>query len=260
MIGLLYKDFISVDRIHKFRLTWIIGFLTLIYGVLRVVFPGSYEIEELLVQNDSGKLINLLDSFFVMGLAIFLIACVSVVNSWVAKIVEGDEKNKIKDYLYAMPITKKSYVLSKYVFIAVAALFFLVIAYVWGILCREFCREGYMMEMTKIVMKFIPVFIGLGILSAAIELPLFIVLGKSKAMLIKIAIIMGIAFVIIGFVMFGDVTWLSEHLDAVKILIWCQEHKRGIELFCACSPMVSLVLFYLSYRVTLWYNEPNYFR
>ena len=104
------------------------------------------------------------------------------------------------------------------------------------------------------------IFIGLGILSAAIELPLFIVLGKSKAMLIKIAIIMGIAFVIIGFVMFGDVTWLSELLDAVKILIWCQEHKRGIELFSAGSPMVRLVLFYLSYRVTLWYNEPNYFR
>lgn len=251
MIGLLYKDFISVERIHKIRLTWVIGFLTIVYCVLRVVFSGRNEIKELIVENDSGEMINLMDTFFVLGLAIFLIAIVSVINSWVAKIIESDEKNKINDYLYAMPITKKSYILSKYIFIAVAALFFLGIVYVWGILCREFCQEGYMMEMTKIVIKFIPAFIGLAILSAAIELPLFILLGKSKAMLIKIAIIMGIAFVLIGYVMFGNLSWISEHLDVVKMLIWLQEHKKEVELFCTCMPMISLVLLYLSYRVTI---------
>lgn len=251
MIGLLYKDFVSVNRLNKIRLTWIIAACTIVYGILRAIFPGTLEIKEFMVENDSGKLINLIDTIFIMPLAIILICGVSLINGWVSKIIERDEKNKIQAYLYAMPLKKNAYVLSKYVFIATAAICFLAISYLWGLWCRAFCGEGYMLELTKLVIKFIPAFASLAILSAAIELPLFIHLGKSRAMLIKIAFIMLIAFVVIGFVMFGDLNWLSENLNAIKLLMWYQEHEKGVKIFCAWSPVVSLILFYVSYRVSV---------
>ena len=97
MIGLLYKDFVSVNRLNKIRLTWIIAACTIVYGILRAIFPGTLEIKEFMVENDSGKLINLIDTIFIMPLAIILICGVSLINGWVSKIIERDEKNKMSE-------------------------------------------------------------------------------------------------------------------------------------------------------------------
>lgn len=255
MGGLLYKDFVSVNGNKKIKFTWILAILTIIYIVLRIAFPGTADMQGFMFENAEGQMVNTVDTYFAMILGIFLVACVALINNWVAKIIESDDKNKIKSYISAMPLSKNAYIASKYIFIGISAYVFLSLTYILGITCMAFCREGYMVELTQLIIRFIPIFIFIALLSAAIELPLFILMGKEKAMLVKIAIWMVIAFVAIGFVMFGNLSWLSEHIDAMKILSWCQNHKTELMIFSACSPIITLGIYYASYRITCHFDR-----
>lgn len=250
MTGLLYKDFIYVNRINKFRFTWMLLGMTLLYIGLRMVFPGTLDTVDLLVEVDDGSTVNLLDVPFVMAFGLFLVSTAGLINSWVAKIVEIDEKGKIQSFLSATPLYRNTYIASKYVFIGIAAYVFLSLNYIWGITCMAFCRTGMLLNYAEILLSFTTSMIFIALLSAAIELPLFILMGKEKAMLIKVTIWMVIAFALIGFLFFGDLTWVSEHLDAAKLLSWFQTHQTEVFVSSAVIPVVILGLYYCSYRIT----------
>ncbi len=247
MGGLLYKDFISVKGK---KLVWTMLSLTLIYSGLRFAFPGTVENTFFMAVNESGQMINMADSFFVIGLWIFLIAVLGLMNGWTAKIVEGERKNKIKGYLCSLPIEKNTYIASKYIFIAVAAYLFMSLAFVWDIVGNAFCAEGPFSDMLSMISSFIPTVTALALFSAALELPMFLLMGKEKAMLIKTAIILAIAFVCIGFLFFGDLNWLNENFNPAVFMEWCEAHVLLVLLIQITTPVVILILYYLSYRLT----------
>lgn len=250
MGGLLYKDFVSVDRIRKLRVTWILILVTLAYVVLRIAFPGTADMEGLVFRNEDGQMVNLVDLFFLMAYAIFTIVLASVINNWTAKIVEGDDKNKISTYISAMPLSDSAYIASKYIFIGISTYVFVSVSYIWGVACEAFCREGMLAEWTATLTGFVPYIIGLALLFAVIELPLFILMGKSKAMLVKIAFWMVIVLAAIGFIMFGNLAWIDEHFDVPNLMRWIGEHATELFLFRMCTPVIVLILYYVSYRVT----------
>lgn len=252
MGGLLYKDFVSVNGK---KLIVYITFLTLVYSVLRIAFPGCVRNEFFMATNELGQEVNLLDTFFIMGQGLFVVGVIGLMNGWVSKIVGGDQKNKIKNYVYSMPIEKNTYIASKYVFIGVSAYIFFSVAMIWGIICNAFCGEGDLLAVSTLLGAFIAPFISLGLLSAAIELPMFILLGRDKAMLVKIAIIMVIAFVVIGFLFFGDLNWFGEKLDIVTFVEWCNTHVFAVSFIQVVSPVVMLALYYISYRITCHFNK-----
>ena len=79
MGGLLYKDFISV----KGKLNvWIMVVLTILFLVLRVQFPGTEDLKGFIVENDAGEMVNILDTFFVMGEIIILMMGSYFINAW----------------------------------------------------------------------------------------------------------------------------------------------------------------------------------
>ncbi len=247
MGGLLYKDFVSIKGK---KLVWIMLGLTLIYSVLRCAFPGTEENTFFMALNESGQKINLADFFFGSGLWIFLIAVLGLMNGWTAKIVEGERKNKIKGYLCSLPIEKNTYIASKYIFVAVAAYVFMSLAYVWEMVGKAFCAEGVFSDMLSMISSFIPTVIALALFSAALELPMFLLMGKEKAMLIKTAIILAVAFVCIGFLFFGDLNWFMENFNPAVFMEWCEAHILLVSLIQITTPVVMLILYYLSYRLT----------
>lgn len=250
MGGLLYKDFISVNRINKVKLTWILAALTILYIGLRIAFPGTADIEMFLAENVDGEMVNLLDTFFFVALWLFIIGTLSLMNGWVAKLVEMDEKNKIRGYISALPLEKNAYIASKYIFMAVSTYVFMSIYYIWSISCLAFCREGIMADNVQLLGILIPDFASLTLIIAAIELPLFILFGKEKAMLIKVAFIMLIAFAFIGFMLFGDLMWVEEHIDIVALAKWYKTHMVEMAIVVSLSPVFVLAFYYGSYRVT----------
>ena len=250
MGGLLYKDFVSVNKIGKIKLTWLMAALTIIYIVLRIVFPGTKEIQGFLALNEQGETVNILDTFFVIFFALWIIAGLGIINGFIGKIVDGDDKNEIRGYLSAMPFSKNTYVASKFIFIGIAGYVFLSVNCIWGVSCMAFCMEGYALGMAKMIMGFIMPLMSLIFLSAAIELPLFLLLGKEKAQTIKVGIWLVIAFIAIGYIMFGDFTWLIGHINIGAIMSWVDMHQTEVTLLQAFSPVIILVLYYVSYRAT----------
>lgn len=250
MGGLLYKDFVSINQINKVKLTWLLTGLTILFIGLRIAFPGTADIEAFLAENVDGEIVNVIDSFFFMTLGLFIVGTLLLMNGWTAKLVEMDEKNKIRDYISALPLEKNAYIASKYIFMAVSTYIFMSIYYIWSISCLAFCREGIMTDIVGIMGSMIPVFASFILLLAAIELPLFILLGKEKAMLIKVVFFMLIAFAIIGFVLFGDLVWFEEHIDIMAFAKWYKAHLIEGTLAVMMSPALVLAFYYGSYRVT----------
>lgn len=251
MGGLLYKDFVSVNRINKLKLTWLLTGLTILFIGLRIVFPGTADMETFLAENEEGEIVNLIDVFFFMALGLFIVSTLALMNGWVAKLVETDDKNKIRGYISALPLEKNAYIASKYIFMAVSAYVFMSIYYIWSISCLAFCREGIIADNVEIIGGFIiPIFTSFALLLTAIELPLFILFGKEKAMLIKVAFIMLIAFAFIGFVLFGDLLWIEQHINIIAFAKWYEAHMMEAALAVMLSPVLVLAFYYGSYRIT----------
>lgn len=253
MGGLLYKDFVLVDRVGKLRVTWILTALTLLYIALRMAFPGTLESSDFIIIDAEGETVNLIDAFFLAAFACQLIISLTLVSG--AKIMGSDEKNKIKEYLSSMPIGKNAYVASKYIFIAVAAYVIFSLDYIWGVTCVAFCRGGQLQDMAITLTSFVMTVVLIVLLLATFEIPLYIYFGKEKAMRVRVMFWMLIAFVAMGFVMFGDITAVSN-LDLLVIMEWVEKHNTGIVIFQNMAPVIVLIFYYLSYRFSGYlYNK-----
>lgn len=250
MAGLLYKDFVSVSGK---KIVTVLTCLTILFIVLRMVFPGTTEHALFLVENEEGEIVNILDVAFVVVVGCFLLAICSILNGWVGKLVEGDDRNKVRGYLRALPLEKNAYIASKYVFVGISAYVFLSVAISWTITANAFCREGIMSELLAMMNALIPSLLYIVLLSAAIELPLFLTIGKGRAMLIKTAIWLVLAFLVIGFLFFGDLVWIEQHLNIMVFLKWYQNHLFAVSLLNILFPVITLLLYYLSYCITCYF-------
>ena len=250
MGGLLYKDYVSVNRIGKVNLSWLVVIISLLFLILRIAFPGVSASNEIVVTNDNDQRVILIDLIFVSVYGLLIVAVLSLINSFIGKIVDCDDKSKIVSYIKALPIEKNTYVASKYIFIGIAAYIFLSVCYIWGVICTAFCEEGYALEIMNMLMGFIVSIISIAVLSAAIELPLFILLGKGTAQLIKIGIWTIIAFIAIGYVMFGDLDKIDKILNINKFIAFVNHHITGVTIIQSMMPIFILALYYMSYRIT----------
>jgi len=90
---------------------------------------------------------------------------------------------------------------------------------------------------------------------AAIELPMYILLGREKGNLVKIALTLLIAFVLIGFMLFADLGWFLERKDFfVRFFNWYTKYQTEITLASYLSAVIDLIIFYLSYRITVYFK------
>lgn len=247
MGGLLYKDFVAVNRIGKIKATWMCVTITLAFIVLRIAFPGTAQIDEFMEKTESGEVINMLDAIFLTVYALWIFASVSLIN--VSKIMENDEKNKVKDFLNVMPLKNDAYVASKYIFMGIAAYVFMSIDYIWGITCAAFCKEGRVLDLVSFLNSFVIPIICIILLLASIELPLYIGLGKEKAKRAMIVFWTVIALVVIGFLMFGDLS-ITKNWDAMALMNYVKKHETAFAIFQSMEPVIILIIYYLSYRIS----------
>ncbi len=246
MGGLLYKDFVAVKGKADIR-TMII--LTIVYIVLRMLFPGTEDIKGFIVENDTGELVNVLDTFFFMAESTVLFLGAFFINAWCSKIVMNDDKNKIRGFLSAMPFDKKTYVASKYVFIGITAYVVFSVYLIWHVADLAFMRQGWMVEISYLLTGFALPLISLLLLAASLEFPLYFLFGKGKAKMVTVSFWMVIGFLVLGFLLFGDLK-LVENWDIGHLIDWANAHEFGLTLTSVLSPIIVLVIYYISYRIT----------
>lgn len=252
MGGLLYKDFCLV---RGKRLIAVLLILTGVFVLLRLVFPGYAANGTFMAVNDQGQEINLIDAFLILAPWSLLLFGITLINQWVSRIVDGDHKNKIRGYISTFPLEKNTYIASKYVFIGIAVYVLMSLNFIWIVAYRAFCAEGMYEDLIMIIESFVLPIFGLGLFMAAIELPLNLLLGTKRAKLIKTGIVMVIGLLALAFLFFGDITWLSGKLDVGKLAEWIKNHSFGVTLLEILSPVITLLLYGLSYRISCHFSR-----
>lgn len=248
MGGLLYKDFVAFNRIGKVKVTWLIFAFTVLFISLRMIFPGTGAIRDLMAEDSNGDIVNLIDIFFAQAYVCFMVFTTTHISQMIDGIVDNDDKNKTRGYLCSMPFDKKTYVASKYIFIGVAAYVYMSVSYVLGISCAAFCGESRALDVTNMVNGILLSYYCIVILIAALYLPMYLLLGKEKTRFILVGFGGSIALFVVGFLMFGDLTIFADFF--INLVEIAKNHMTEIMVFESLGTVITLLLYYLSYRVT----------
>ena len=239
MLGFLYKDFTAVKG-RKFLV--FTAAMTLLFVVLRIAFPGTAELEDFMAMDNNGNEVNVIDAFFLMFVVINIIMAGDWSNMLVGRVVANDEKNKIRNYISTMPVGKKAYIISKYAFILAATVFVALVLYIWCVVLEAFIGLNFTDGLVKLVKDLLPSFFAIFLLIASFELPMNIFWGRGKAMIVKISFLMLCGFFVMGYLLFGDLSFFNR-IDIEKILIWVATHAKGIKLFTRLFPVGVLAIF-----------------
>lgn len=261
MAGLLYKDFASV----KWKLQAIVvAVLTIVLLALRV---GAAIATGRGASEDTIMMFQLVPAIY---LPCYYLMFTYYINSFPAKIIEDEKKNKINDYLGSLPISDESYVLSKYLFVLILVYISFSCETIWNVIIMSFADSSN--EILSSASDFVTVMTSVCfplalfcLVMAAIELPMIFMLGTVKMQAIKNVgmEIMGVA--VFAFLLFADLDWFNEHFSIEALAIWMEKYAFEITVADVVSIFFVLGFFYLSYRLTCKmvnkrkykiYNEP----
>ena len=254
MGGLMYKDFVASKGK---RICIILLSALALLCILRVIFPGSMaEGLEMVFVNDQGIRINALDLMFVTPYICIIFTIVCFIDMWCARLSEADESSsRIKNYVSSLPVSANSYVASKYVFVTIATYVLISLLSITGIVLAAFTEPGTGLDLIRMCEMLVLPVTSLLILVASVELPLYILLGREKGNLAKVAIILLFVFVIIGFMLFADISWLTDKENyIIAFYNWYTKHLTEMTLISYLSPVIDLFIFYLSYRITVYFK------
>ena len=254
MGGLMYKDFVAIKGK---RICIILLSAIAILCILRMIFPGSLaEGLEMISENDQGIRINTLDLMFVMPYICIIFSIVCFIDMWCARLSEADESCfRIKNYVYSLPVSANSYVASKYVFVTIATYVLISLLSITGIVLAAFAEEGYVLDILRMFEVMVLPVTSLLILVASIELPLYILIGREKGNLVKVAISLLLVFVLIGFMLFADMSWLSEREEFFnKFFNWFMKYKTEVTMVSYLTPIADLIILFISYRITVFFK------
>lgn len=280
--GLLYKDFVGI---RGRRILGIMLGCTLAFLVLRFLFPGNVEAgisgaakagmdtavsqdaaESMaaiasfgMVENEAGELVEitvgeLRDSLLVMLPMLFIVVSLSLLSTWIAAICRHDEINRTRQYTAALPLAGNAYIASKYLFIGIAVYLLFSLNNIWIIIFQSVAGETNSAECLRTVSQFLMSFYGFMLVLASIELPFFITLGVKKGMLVKTALIEGAAFLAAAYLFFGNLD-IFKNFNIYTFVNWCERHFIAVVLISILSPIVELMIFWLSYRITCRINQ-----
>ena len=127
MAGLLYKDFVSLKG--KIYVAVVLAVLVLAM-VLRILLPPSY-IDELL---------------WALSVLIIFLLYLLVVEKIEISLIAADEGRKQKQYFLSLPISRRQYVASKYLFLLLTFFVLLSVSELLQTICMINCRNEEIME------------------------------------------------------------------------------------------------------------------
>ena len=157
-----------------------------------------------------------------------------------------DEKGKIKNYIFALPVKKRSYVTSKYVFVGA----FVLVSFLTFLLIHFInIKFSYTNVMSRLLSNLSIPFISLVIFIYALELPFYILKGVEKAMLLKIAIVMTIGLALMGFIFFGNLE-VFRNFNIITIAQWFDRHNITGKLVKTVTPCAACIAYIVSYLFT----------
>ncbi len=250
MGGLLYKEYVSFGgkKIVKFYLLDTVGFV-----LLRVILRGDFGGENMVMELDGGQMVSLWDFFFMMAPMFIIMFGVFLAFGSIGLLVEGDKKNKVMNYVRSLPLKRNTYIASKYIFIVILEYVILTAYLIWSVIFHAFCESGILNDAMDLMDLFAPILLMVAMVMAAVELPLYIGMGKEKADMITTSFFMLVFFIVAGLLFFADCSKFSAFIgsaDMAIIIAKINEYSSVIAAAQLLGPVFAGLLFYLSYRIS----------
>lgn len=233
MAGLLYKDFVAVHgKIFVAVLLIITAFLA-VFSISPLPAVADY----------SGAII----AGALVSLAAMLLPMV-VVMSVENNVIAADDGAGKKAYLMSLPVSKRQYVASKYIFILICYYVILSVLVIWvqfvSIHMEKAMEDNFLMNLIGLS----PLWIQTLLLVSAMELPFLINMGVRAGTAIKTGIMAVLMYAIFAYMLFGDMTVL-ENFNLMAMLEWLEEHAEVTMTLQVLGPVIVSGLYYLSYRI-----------
>lgn len=244
MGGLLYRDFVSVYKIRKTNLAVAVLIFVLVYVVFRVAFPG-YKYASLATSPDAAM--NWIDAVAFMMLAMTPVLLLGLSGYAMNHIISQDEKNKVRAYIIGMPISKNTYIASKYVFMIIQCYVTLAISYVMGSFFLAYCVEDIQQVGSFLLAMLLPMVCFI-LFYMSFDIPLLILNGSNKARIIEYIVLAAVAIVLIGVTLFADLDSMGTSIES--IINWFNNNSTLISIVEILMPVIVGVIYYLSYRIT----------
>ena len=257
MGGLLYKEFASVKGKKVITVLLIVTFVMI---TLKIIGVRTNLFAVLDMENVDGEHINFFDTFTSECVWFLIILGTGFINMWISGLTEYDEKRKSMNYFLSLPVSKNTYIASKYIFIGICYYVLLSLVSVWCIVSESFIPEGFMLDMMMLTQVLSLEIICVALLVSGIEISAYLIFGRARGQLVKTALINLLAILVVAYLFFGDLD-VFANWDIQILIDWCEANSFMLMLLTTVSPFITLGLYFLCYRLTvkvLERKEPVY--
>lgn len=235
MAGLLYKDFVAVHgKIHTVAL------------LALTVALGLFSASPLPAVGDYNGAVMICFLVFIMSMTLPLTVGMSITGSLIAV----DEGARKKAYLFSLPVNKRQYVASKYIFILICYYVTLSVIVLWVQFASIFSDKASMGDLLAGVSGLAPLWIQVLLMLNAVELPFLIVKGTRMGGAIKTTILAMLMYAIFGFMLFGDISFLDSSI-LLNLANWMEANEETLMVLQVIGPVIVGILYYLSYRISV---------
>lgn len=229
MGGLLYQDFVAVCGKR------IAAGLLLITLLLLLFSAGARSEEGILIV---GALVICASLILPLTVPLFLESA----------IFTADAGKKKKAYLLSLPVSRRQYIASKYLFIGIAYYVVLSVTALWGIFVSSAMEQVLKDTPLTELFSLIPLYICVCMVLSALELPFFAVLGVKAGNALKQGILLILFFLTAAYLLFGDLH-IPEKYHLMGLPAYMQEHMEIALLLQTLGPVAAILGYYLSYRI-----------
>lgn len=235
MLGLLYKDYIAVKG--KYFLMALFGQFLLVAAIRLTV------VDEVL-------------DHVLPALVMMMLCCLAAVLPlfFEPSLMKADEGRKQKQYFLSLPVSRRQYVASKYIFLAIAFYIIQSVATFEFLMCQVNMKSVEMSAKVSTFQMLVPTFIALCMVICALELPFFVGMGVKKGMAAKESLIFIVFFLVVAYVMFGDLS-IVEEANVMSLIDYFMKHPEISLTVQVLSPIVSILSYYISYLISARFFE-----
>ncbi|CCY57770.1 putative uncharacterized protein [Clostridium sp. CAG:632] len=257
MGGLLYKNYVVVRG--KLLVFGLLG-LTILFLLLRLLLPGG----DLVLAGEGYLADSMTDDAMTgficdTGLACLLVGIEMVLivvplSAWTGNLLRADEKNQTRRMIQVLPFQKHAYIGSVYLFFGITYYVILSLMLFWTIIFNANAGENILQEAVSMNGQMLCLFVAVPVIILAVELPIIITLGTKKGIMIKRLFLLALVLGAFAYLLFGDLSvWTG--FDLYVLINWTETHQSLVVGLEVGMPVLALVLYWLSYRLTCRLNE-----
>lgn len=242
MMGLLYKDFLCIKG--KI-MAWLLAIQFMIVAITRIVLRnGGIEADVII---------------FIMYTSMIGIAFMCIIGMVDTSLMKMERQETVRRYTFSLPVSKRQYVLGKYLFLLIMLYAVLSLGILESMVCQLFCSEGMGhiidvegMSMRMLFQMFQQLLIpisGIILFVCGIEFAFMFLFGAEHGIQVKEGLFLLLFFGAMVNAMFGKLP--DGESGFIKLCAYMMEHPEQTMYLSSLPLILGGLVYWLSYLLSV---------